>query len=260
MTRQEVFTFYHEPGRRLVYVTLLLENQPGALAAVTGVLGQLKVNIVSGHFAARSGDRHGTIHLIADVDPKTTVAELEKRVRSVPEVAHVRTIESEGSLLIDPSFPIVNHSGARVLIWTAEPIARALANLREELGSGGSVLVYDAGILFAQAIWPVLQKVVGAATLPSRLGQVLQIYQATGWGRLERTDVDVERKRVSVHIAESFECRGQSGKGPYSQFLRGHLAGMFSVVFSVPLAEVDCREEACLAKGDPACEFTIVQR
>jgi predicted hydrocarbon binding protein len=57
-------------------------------------------------------------------------------------------------------------------------------------------------------------------------------------------------------MSNNFECEGQQSDKPNSQFIRGHIAGLFSNMLN---EDLDCRETKCMALGDPYCEFVIAR-
>ncbi|VVC00001.1 V4R domain protein [uncultured archaeon] len=80
-------------------------------------------------------------------------------------------------------------------------------------------------------------------------------FSASGWGEIEKTDLDFGNARCLVSVLNSPVAQNCKGvKRPVDSFLRGFLAGIFSVYFR---REVDCIESKCSATGDAHCEFVV---
>lgn len=80
-------------------------------------------------------------------------------------------------------------------------------------------------------------------------------FTASGWGKLQRTDLDFEKKQALVTVSNSPVAQHcKKAKVPVDCFLRGFLAGIFSIYFK---KDVDCVEVNCLAIGDNNCNFII---
>ncbi|MBO3808288.1 MAG: 4-vinyl reductase [Candidatus Brockarchaeota archaeon] len=67
--------------------------------------------------------------------------------------------------------------------------------------------------------------------------------------------MDLETGKAQLRVYESCECEiGKGSEQPYSQIVRGMLAGFFSLLFG---KEAKTTETRCIAKGDPYCEYTV---
>ncbi len=78
---------------------------------------------------------------------------------------------------------------------------------------------------------------------------------ASGWGKIERNDLDTEKGHALVIVTSSpvaAECR--NAKAPVDTFLRGMLAGIFSTYFK---RDVECVEVSCAALRANRCEFIV---
>lgn len=80
-------------------------------------------------------------------------------------------------------------------------------------------------------------------------------FVASGWGLIELIDVDFENGRAIVSVDNSPVAKHViNAKKPCDTFLRGFLAGLFSVYFN---KNVDCVETKCIALGSLDCEFVV---
>ncbi|MEK6959175.1 MAG: 4-vinyl reductase [archaeon] len=79
---------------------------------------------------------------------------------------------------------------------------------------------------------------------------------ASGWGSIDIIDMHFDSKRAIVVVENSpfaNQLRGKS-KFPVDVFMRGILAGAFSVFFK---EDVDCVEAECFASGGERCKFIV---
>jgi predicted hydrocarbon binding protein len=151
------------------------------------------------------------------------------------------------------NFPLTWNTGDRaVLIQTAS--LRAMLDAVMAAGrKEGERAIYDQGFSLGRATYERLFSIY----LPkSRAGlaEMLKIYSATGWGRLELSGLDPEHKRAKLKLDEGFECTDVHSEKPESNFIRGHLAGVLSAYFG---SEVKAVETRCISKGDSCCEFEV---
>jgi len=80
-------------------------------------------------------------------------------------------------------------------------------------------------------------------------------FTASGWGKLQRTNLDFEKQHALVSVDNSpvaLNCT--KAKLPVDSFLRGFLAGIFSIYFK---KNVECVEVKCKALGENYCDFII---
>ncbi len=80
-------------------------------------------------------------------------------------------------------------------------------------------------------------------------------FTASGWGKLERTDMDKEKCQALVSVTSSpiaSACR--NAKAPVDTFMRGVLAGILSIYFK---KDVECVEVKCAALSAQQCDFVI---
>lgn len=78
---------------------------------------------------------------------------------------------------------------------------------------------------------------------------------ASGWGRIERTDLDFEKGRCLVSVTNSpIASNCNKARAPVDTLLRGLLAGLYSIYFN---REVECLETRCSALGEQHCDFVI---
>ncbi len=75
-----------------------------------------------------------------------------------------------------------------------------------------------------------------------------------GWGRLEVTEFDFERKLARIRWVNGVSVRNKKGKTPVCHFGRGILTGATEVILG---RKCESLEVSCEGKGDPYCEAVI---
>jgi predicted hydrocarbon binding protein len=131
---------------------------------------------------------------------------------------------------------------------------RAMLNaVKSSDAFAGEASIYAQGFSYGRATW---ENLFGIHRPKSKeaLAEMLKIYVATGWGKLELADVNPAHKTAKARLSDGFECVGLSTGKPESHFISGHLAGAFSAYFG---SDVKAVETKCIAKGDSHCEFDI---
>ena len=247
--------FRREKGR-LVHITLGLVHEPGSFQAALGALPEKAVNLLAvsiSNGAQRTGTAEG--HIFAEIESPMTPEELEAALRAVPSVRHIRVQSDVEGRIIDDSFPPRVSEAGRVLLFSASSFREALARMRAAMGSGGAVLVYDFGVYLGEQLAQEAVRFFGRDFLRGHIAYSMRMASSMGWGNLEVFEADMEKGTATIRAYENFECYRITGAAsPYSQAVRGMLAGYFSGVLETP---VSCQETECIAKGDEACVFHI---
>ena len=80
-------------------------------------------------------------------------------------------------------------------------------------------------------------------------------FTASGWGKIETTDTDMEKCHALVTVTDSpVAANCKNVRAPVDAPLRAVLAGIFSIYFK---KDVDCVEVKCSALNDAHCDFVI---
>jgi len=147
--------------------------------------------------------------------------------------------------------------GHRLVIMTGDVMSVILGRIREIFGADGSVgkvLVFEMGKAAGHSMYTMVKDKLGNPdTVP--LPELLNVYSAIGWGKFKVTEFD-PRGTANVNVFDNFECAYHQGEGrnSYSQFIRGHLTGLFSRIYHTNVVTV---ETQCIAHGDPYCNFQL---
>jgi predicted hydrocarbon binding protein len=81
---------------------------------------------------------------------------------------------------------------------------------------------------------------------------MLQLFNATGWAKVELEELNIPQKKVRVKMTDGFECSDRSTGRSEGNFLGGVLAGALTAYFGSDIRVV---EKKCLSKGDSYCLF-----
>lgn len=246
--------YFYEPGRRLFHAWIAMAHEPGTLARILAALPVPAINLF--HLTASDGSHDGLsiAHLYAEAGSDITPEALGSLLRKIPGVTDAHVEGGIDGLLIDTSYPLQITRGSQALVLDRQQLAGMVDEVREKFGSGGAVLLYDQGLSLGRESWNEFLKLVGRKFAVEHLSYLGNWHSARGMGRMEVVDFDLERVAAKIRVADSFECVGHTTPTPYSQLLRGLIAGFLSALWESP---VTCRETRCVAMGEPACEFEI---
>jgi predicted hydrocarbon binding protein len=241
-------------GRHLAEFALSgLNDVPGELVKVAQPFARHKVNILSGF--------HNTNEWTFFTDfteSDTTPAEVVKELERLAQPCKVAFKDNADGILIDSlNFPLM-WGDHRVIIVRAETMSATISRLWELFGKDSpvaAVILHYMGEAGGRET-ARLTKEMNGGEVSKCLTPMLDLYSSAGWGQLNALNVDATRATAEVKAVDNFECsahRGEGGVG-YSHFLRGHLAGVFSQLFSKRVAAV---ETNCIVQGAPHCLFNI---
>jgi predicted hydrocarbon binding protein len=243
------------PGRHLAEFSLDLQpaNAPGMLAAASEVLAKHRVNILSGFHDPPHWSFFADL-TESDCDSDQVQADLS----SVQGVTRVLKADSPNGVLVDSlHFPLMWGKN-RALLFRAQTVSSMLNRVIEMFGKDSpvaKVMLHQLGEAAGKAMYTATKAEVGDS-VRNELVNLINIYSAAGWGVFRVSEVNVEACTATVVALDNFECTQYqgTGSGPFSQFVRGHLAGLFSGIFG---CRVNAVETACLAHGESYCEFSI---
>ncbi len=236
---------------------ILAKNIPGSFHSILETFAKNKLNIIYIATSEPSFEKYLQLLLYVDftgskVKPEDVIKELRlnKNVFSIERMDPV----VEGILIDTFHFP-VTISGVRAIILR-KPIFEALIKgFREKFGSVGEAFLYYIGYEVGREALRSHYEMSISKNVEDLLKLNEALFKALGWGKLKVLKYSLEDCFAIVTIENSFECElGRGAKKPYSQFIRGALAGWFSEVVK---KKCTAEETRCLAKGDKYCEFHI---
>ena len=251
---KDIVVYIMNPGKRNFHVVLKLEDRPGVLANVSSVISKSKTNILSGHISVLDG--HAYWSFFAETEQGgVDAAMLRLLLQNSRYVEEATVREDRDGLIVDNAcFPLRWNAGDRAVVFRTSAFADTLAQLRKELGSGGSVLLYDQGYKMGEDGARSMVEKLGDGFAREHLSDVLGLWSAVGWGRIAMLSYDASGPSIVLKVEESFECGSVRSDAPYSQFLRGHLCSWLSVLFETRLK---CEETVCVSAGGRHCEFHL---
>ena len=186
---------------------------------------------------------------------KTTPKEILEQIREVEDVIKATMIEPvmPGFVIDYVHFPILL-AGKRCLIIRQELMQEIMDRIREEWGSAGDVFLYHVGKRAGSLLWKT------HAHFSEKIEESISILEAIiksmGLGEF-KFKMNANGSLFKVIVKYSFECENhrQETKDGRSQFIRGLIAGIIEESLG---KSVEVRETKCIAKGDPYCEFVVV--
>ena len=253
--RKTMFPFHYSPGERTVHIVANLSDEPGTLASLLAIL-RTKVNLV-GTTSYSTGDGSaifsGIGKVISSSDDASSIQEL---VRISPEVNTCEVWESKQGLLVDRF-----HTGFKAgadepyLMFPTRAMSETFEGIVRTFGSGGSTILYEQGLDYAQARAGLYKRMMGPHP-ETRIDELTAIVGALGYGS-SIASFDPSRKALKLTCRECFECSTPTETGRTCSFLRGMAVGIFSSLFD---KELECEETKCRQKGKSECEFVLTSK
>ncbi|MCX8142480.1 MAG: hypothetical protein N3F04_06950 [Candidatus Nezhaarchaeota archaeon] len=263
MHPQSIFSMLYTPGRNLGI--LYIETSAGlSIKELTSILRELDkygAIIFRGlyHEERVNEARKTYLCMVCDLtSSKHPLEEVASSINKLPGIKSVEVVKPEtpGFIVDERHYPLIVVD-ERALIFRIETFNVMLLGIRQKWGATGQVFLYYLGY----------EGGIGAAKFYKRVSDLppneaikaaLKVATAHGLGKFEVIDLDMERPYVVVRVYDLFECIPMKGKSdqPFSEFYRGLLCGTLSELLGVKLR---AEERACVAKGDPYCEFVLMK-
>jgi predicted hydrocarbon binding protein len=254
---KEVFTGIYSPKRKLIEFSIRKKNIPGSLAAISKVIADLNINLLSGFITAYPDEPTSRLTFVADLTGLDIDAEdVVKKLNALDVVLDVRyeLPEIEGLMVDCMHFPLLAIK-ERSVLFRVETMKNMLERLYANFKTGAAVIFYEMGQVAGERKAKGLMLKYGLKGLD--LLKIIMFERiAKGWGVPEIVSFNPESANAVVRIHELFECYPFKGKlkEPRSQFFRGYLRGVFKIIFN---KDVSVSENYCISKGDEFCEFNI---
>jgi len=248
----------HAPGRRIAELVVVVENVPGALAKVSGLMAEMGINILTNLGMAKAFEKEAVWSSFIDLtDTGLEVEDVVERLRKLDVVLDVKCSEEVGELLVDTlHFPVMLDRDRHVLL-RVETFGKAFGRLFDIFGSGAVTIIYQMGRESGMSKAEKVMREYGLKGVDA-LRVILKERVAKGWCIPEIEVFNEKKNEAVIKVYELFECLPFKGKlkEPRSHLARGYIAGVFKAIFGV-----DCMvtETECLAKGDPYCRFIVTQ-
>jgi len=259
---KEIISYVYKPRARLFHIVLQLRDVPGALADITNSLARNKVNILGGFISGigDSTEKDGadrSVGLFVEAqNHEMTAQQIRGLIQDSSYASEITVRESADGLIVDSlNFPLKLSQGQRAIVMRSDVIAKSMDEIRQIFNTGGDVMLYKQGFSAGRNDAEELIRIFGEGSILNRIEDLVNLYSSLGWGKAKIAEVEFEKLSARIRIDENFECMGQEKKSkPYSQFVRGHLAGLSTYLFST---EMKCTEVKCASMGDAYCEFLL---
>ena len=236
---------------------ILARNIPGSFYSILETFAKYKLNIIYVSTSKPTFEKYANILLYVDftsskVEPKNIVDELKGN-------ANVLTIESiepviESVIVDTVHFPLT--IGGKRAIVLRKPVFEALIKgFRKKFGTVSEAFLYYIGYEIGREALKSHCQILLSRNLEELVRVSEALFKAVGWGKLKILEYSDNDCFAIAIVEDSFECElaGKTNK-PYSQLIRGALAGWFSEMVG---KKCSAEETKCIAKGDPYCEFHI---
>ncbi|MDE1858217.1 MAG: hypothetical protein KGI26_04010 [Thaumarchaeota archaeon] len=253
---KDVLVYEREKGQKLFLVGATLSHRVGALADVGSRLGREKLSVLSGFISTpdEQGGSRFSFYAVA-TEGRPSASEVRRALEGSEFVKSVEVEEAHRGILVDSlNFPLRWNSGDRAIVIRTSFFSVMEESMRALLASGAGVILYQMGFDHGRPSWVNLLREMSVED-DKDLEEMLSIYAAVGWGRPEVLSFDRRSKKAAFRVWDNFEPESRAEvRSSGCQFIRGHMAGLFSVLFDV--GEAKLNETQCISNGAAACEFS----
>ncbi|MBC7113535.1 MAG: hypothetical protein H5T34_05935 [Candidatus Methanomethyliales bacterium] len=247
------------PGRRLVGVLAKVKTSSKMIAGLFNEAAKSNILVQHVSLTPLEGTEAATALIFLDmtdskIDPEEFFGELQRA--GLIDVLEVIRSPVNG-LIIDTATDLLIARPTRAVILRETGYRELLAGMREYYGQSGEAFLYHIGFRFGMGLARFHKEIAEKVALknPVQIYENIStaLFQWAGFGRIEIQDLTQDRGTILVY--NSFECElGKYRAIPYSQFIRGIIAGTLSELFGRRFNVV---EEECIAKGDQLCKFKV---
>lgn len=245
--------YIYNPLGKNLFIYARLKNEVGALSAVSAILKEMSINIGNGITSVFNNEGEWSFFAVSKQDtPKSE--EILKRLKSSRYVLDAYVAEDTDGLLVFPSYPVRWNTGERTIVTRLDSFIKMLDSIRSKFGSVGEAIIYEQGIELGKLGFSKIVNEMGREFALSHLRELIKIYNAIGFGKVELVYQDLEKQEFRIKIEENFECSGHSTTSPYSRFVRGNIMGAFLVLIG---KELEIKETKCIAMNQDFCEFEV---
>ncbi|MCQ5337466.1 MAG: 4-vinyl reductase [Candidatus Methanomethylicia archaeon] len=205
-------------------------------------------------------DKDNELKLLVFLDVTESTIPIERIILEIEKEFNVlEVIKSKGILIDTTSFPLMADN-SRIILFRDAAYIQMFKGIRERFGSAGEAVLYYIGFESGKGFAKIHKEIAEKIGLinPLRIYEEIsrKFFQWAGFGIIEIIKLQPNYSEIIIH--DCFECEIAKNQldRPYSNFVRGILAGIFTELFGT---EFKCKEENCIAKGDKACKFIIYQ-
>ncbi len=240
--------------RDLLEFYFTVPNRPGGLKEALDVFARYAVNILNLSVHSMPEWERAPVFLFADfTELDVDVEDVKRELEFVTgDRVYVKEARVRGFMMDEFAFPIYVLPSVRSIMVVEPDFHEMIKGVYEKLGDVTAVFLYHLAYSGGKFLARYLSE---RLSLDRRelLAEVLKVYQAGGWGRVELVRYDLRQLDIVVRVYDSIECKIFKGSTrPASQFIRGHLSGLLSELLGEDIRVIEAK---CIAMGDPYCEF-----
>ncbi|MCX8177247.1 MAG: hypothetical protein N3F10_02995 [Candidatus Bathyarchaeota archaeon] len=253
------------PGKRLCGLIFKLESRRGIfeeLSDISSNAGAVELYVNFSMPFTGENVMSGVVFLdLTNVN--LPVEELVERMRSVNGVKSIEILKPTVEGLIAD---YINHrlmlAEERAIIIRRSIYGGVSKRMREQFGTAGEAFLFhlghSGGMEYGKSHLEMAKKLGISDPVEIIKCLTLPLFSAVGFGRSEIIEIITYPSfRAIIRVYDCFECEiGIGSEKPYSQLIRGMLAGYLSSLFN---RRVIVEETKCIAKGDPYCELIATQ-
>lgn len=251
---KEIVTLLYKPNHKLFQVAFKADLLSGPMAKLSEALSPIGIRILHATVACPDG-KIGSWNVFVDSeDFGVTETAVLSKLSGVTGLRELRMGGGHEMVVDEFFFPLVMSTmGSRIMLITQELFQRMLYDMNQLLGTGESVLAFQEGAALGSRYASGLRRLI-RGDIRQFMAELAKLYSATGIGRCEFVEMDVDGLHFVVRMIGNIECEGIKSTRPNSQWIRGHLTGGATAAFDTPMS---CVETKCMAMGSPHCEFEL---
>ena len=195
---------------------------------------------------------------------KVNLDDLISDIKDIDLIVEFKPIKPKvvGFLIDNISFPIIVGEN-RAVLFRDIILKGFFVNLKKKMGVAANVLLYylgfEAGISFAKSFDDIAKRLGINDKLQFLKDVGVDLFKCLGYGVIKIIRLERNPPYVMVRVYNNFECElcidECTSKEPCSHFVRGMIAGALTELMGVQML---AKEIACIAKGDPYCEFEVI--
>jgi len=245
----------YSKGRDIAEFFITIRNRAGELNKVLNIFSEYGINLIDISAYSPVEEEKVPVFIFADITGKKNI--LDRLKNSLENETGYKILikksNVKGFMIDELGFPICSIPGIQAIILSGPGFEGMIRGLYEKFGDIVSVYLYHLAYYAGKAIAKSLVKELGL-TGENLLKEVIKIYMAYGWGRMELIKFSEDLSVLKIRLYDSIECNIFKGSGKASShFIRGHLAGLINGLFNKDIKLVEVK---CIAKGDKYCEFS----
>ncbi|MFI5404308.1 MAG: V4R domain-containing protein [Candidatus Gagatemarchaeaceae archaeon] len=257
----KVIMVYHlSPRRKVLQGSFWLRDVPGTLAAAAGQLARSGANLVATSSTSLPGTDLAEWSFFAEEgDDWRGLKKMQESLEESPGVVKTAIREGrEGMVVGTLHYPLRLSTGEQAMVLGRKDLRGMFDYMLSVFGSGGRVMVYEQGVASRIEAGKHFWGVIGRENFGRRFPDMVSLYGAHGWGRVELVNYSAQPLRVTARMYDCFECvGGTSSETPKADFVRGHVVGSLQTMTGRP---IECEETKCVSIGDAYCQFEIREK